>query len=643
MQEEIKTNTNKNDSHSQLDHPYAVLFKKHIELIAAITSGILILVAWGLKSELPANLYVTLNILAFFIGGYAKAKEGITKTLKDKTLNVELLMILAAIGSALIGYWAEGAILIFIFSLSGTLETYTMQKSERDLSQLMHLQPDTALRIKDGKEEEVTVDQLEIGDHIFIKSGERIAADGTIVKGKTSIDESALTGESIPVEKSVDDPVYTGTMNAGGSLTVKVTTDSSQSFVQKILELVRTAQNEKSPAQQFIEKFENIYVYVVLIFTAIMMVVPPFLVDWSWNETFYRAMILLVVASPCALVASITPATLSSLSNAARKGMLIKSGMHLENLESATAIAFDKTGTLTIGHPEVTDLILSNDQKQEEVLARIVAIEKGSTHPLAEAMIRYAEQSIDTAAIAAVDEMDELTGKGIEATIEGELWAIGNEKLFKESSEEPWYEAKANALKDEAKTLVYLTRANDVVAIVALKDEIRQDTVDAIKQFKTLGLHPVMLTGDNQKTAAAIAKEVDIDDFVASCMPEDKVDALKKLKETYKTVIMVGDGINDAPALATADIGIAMGAGTDVALETADIVLIKNKLTKTIDLLTLSKRMNRIVKQNIFFSVSVIILLIISNLFQLINLPLGVIGHEGSTILVILNGLRLLK
>lgn len=643
MQETIKTNTNKNNSHSQLDHPLAVLFKKHIELICAIISGSLILVAWGLKSELPSTVYISLNIFAFLIGGYAKAKEGITETLKDKTLNVELLMILAAIGSAIIGYWAEGAILIFIFSLSGALETYTMQKSERDLSQLMHLQPDTALRIKDGKEETVTVDQLEIGDYIFIKSGERIAADGTIVKGKTSIDESALTGESIPVEKSIGDDVYTGTMNAGGSLTVKVTTDSSQSFVQKILELVRTAQNEKSPAQQFIEKFENIYVYAVLIFTAIMMVAPPFVVGWSWNETFYRAMILLVVASPCALVASITPATLSSLSNAARKGMLIKSGMHLENLESATAVAFDKTGTLTVGHPEVTDMILSDNQDEKEVLARIVAIEKGSTHPLAEAMIRYAKQTIDTRLIDAVEEMSEITGKGVEATIAGDTWAIGNEKLFEESHQEPWYQSQANNLKEEAKTLVYLTRANEVVAIIALKDEIRQDTIDAIKRFKALGLHPVMLTGDNEKTAEAIAKEVNIDEYVASCMPEDKVTALKKLKEKYKTVIMVGDGINDAPALATANIGVAMGAGTDVALETADIVLIKNKLEKMLDLISLSKRMNRIVKQNIFFSVSVIILLIISNLFQLINLPLGVIGHEGSTILVILNGLRLLK
>lgn len=642
MSEITKNITNNNKTHSQLVQEQFKKVKKHHELIAAIISGIFILIAWVFSNQLSESTYITLNILAFLIGGYAKAKEGITETIKDKTLNVELLMILAAIGSAIIGYWVEGAILIFIFSLSGAMETYTMQKSERDLSNLMHLQPDQALRINDGKEELVSVDELSIGDLIYVKPGERMPVDGKIIKGRTAIDESALTGESIPVEKSMDDKVFTGTMNQSGALTVEVTTDSRDSFVQKIMTLVRSAQSEKSPSQLFIERFENVYVYVVLGVTALMMVLPPFIVSWSWNETFYRAMILLVVASPCALVASITPATLSAISTSARRGMLVKSGVHLENFDKVTAIAFDKTGTLTVGRPEVTDFITATKEDDQEIIQRIVQIEKGSSHPLAEAMIRYGANYFDPSTIDASDEMTEVTGKGVKASFNGDEWAIGNEKLFRASSDN-WYEQQANDLKEHAKTLVYVTKNDEVVAIVALKDEIRRDTIEAIKTFQSLGIETIMLTGDNEKTAEAIAEEVGLSRFVASCMPEDKVTALKELREEFDTVMMVGDGINDAPALATAHIGVAMGAGTDVALETADIVLIKNKLSKLVDLFSLSKRMNTIVKQNIFFSISVIVLLIISNLFQFINLPLGVVGHEGSTILVILNGLRLLK
>ena len=642
MSETTKNITNNNKTHSQLVQEQFKKVKKHHELIAAIISGIFILIAWVFSNQLSEGTYITLNILAFLIGGYAKAKEGITETIEDKTLNVELLMILAAIGSAIIGYWVEGAILIFIFSLSGAMETYTMQKSERDLSNLMHLQPDQALRINDGKEELVSVDELSIGDLIYVKPGERMPVDGKIIKGRTAIDESALTGESIPVEKSMDDKVFTGTMNQSGALTVEVTTDSRDSFVQKIMTLVRSAQSEKSPSQLFIERFENVYVYVVLGVTALMMVLPPFIVSWSWNETFYRAMILLVVASPCALVASITPATLSAISTSARRGMLVKSGVHLENFDKVTAIAFDKTGTLTVGRPEVTDFITATKEDDQEIIQRIVQIEKGSSHPLAEAMIRYGANYFDPSTIDASDEMTEVTGKGVKASFNGDEWAIGNEKLFRASSDN-WYEQQANDLKEHAKTLVYVTKNDEVVAIVALKDEIRRDTIEAIKTFQSLGIETIMLTGDNEKTAEAIAEEVGLSRFVASCMPEDKVTALKELREEFDTVMMVGDGINDAPALATAHIGVAMGAGTDVALETADIVLIKNKLSKLVDLFSLSKRMNTIVKQNIFFSISVIVLLIISNLFQFINLPLGVVGHEGSTILVILNGLRLLK
>ncbi|MBM7542106.1 heavy metal translocating P-type ATPase [Amphibacillus cookii] len=635
--------TNNNQIHSQLEKDIFSSVKHHSELIASLISGGLIIVAWLFASSLSDFMWIAIHLAAFAIGGFAKAKQGILDTFNNKTLNVELLMILAAIGSATIGYWSEGAILIFIFSLSGALETYTLQKSERDLSTLLKLQPDTALRINGGEEKVVLVEDLVIGDLLLIKPGERVAADGIVATGRSTVDESALTGESIPVTKSIGDHVYAGTINKNGRLTMEVTTEASQSFVQKIMALVQHAQNEKSPSQLFIERFESIYVKSVLTLVGMMIILPYFLWGWSFTDTIYRAMILLVVASPCALVASITPATLSAISNGARHGILFKSGVFIENLAHVKAIAFDKTGTLTIGAPEVTDFLVKPGEDNIEIIKRVTEIEKGSSHPLAEAIVQYAETYETHEQTTEINEMMEETGIGVRAVVNHEAWAIGNEKIVRSEQQHDWFERAAKQLTTEAKTLVYVTRQDEVIALLALKDQIRHDTLEAIQTFKDSGIHTVMLTGDHKKTAQAIAKEIKIDQYIANCMPDDKVHALKALKNRYATVMMIGDGINDAPALATADIGVAMGAGTDVALETADIILIKNRLEKMSHAYKLSNRMNRIIKQNVFFSISVILALIISNLFQVINLPLGVIGHEGSTILVILNGLRMLK
>nr|WP_245719429.1 heavy metal translocating P-type ATPase [Pelagirhabdus alkalitolerans] len=639
----FKININNNRIYSQLKNKLITRVKPHVELIASIVSGLMIVMAWVFQDQLTSTAWITVNSLAYIIGGFAKAKEGITDTWQNRTLNVELLMIIAAIGAATIGYWTEGAILIFIFSLSGAMETYTMQKSEKDLSALMQLQPDTATRIVNGEEEVVSVDKLGIGDRISIKAGEKIAADGQIKEGYSTIDESALTGESIPVTKTVSDTVFTGTINTNGALIVEVTTQASESFVQKIMQLVRDAQNDKSPTQRFIEKFENIYVKSVLIFVALMMFIPHYALGWSWTDTIYRAMILLVVASPCALVASISPATLSAISNGARHGILFKSGIHLENLERIKAVAFDKTGTLTIGKPTVTNFISKDSEATNMLLNVAKIIESKSSHPLAEAIVRYVNDEAETVQSLTITDIIEETGKGMRATIDDDVYTIGSHKLILEHEEADWYHTWRDQWTDQAKTLVYLAKNHQIVGLFALKDTIREDTLDAIKQFKQSGMHTVMLTGDTEGTAKAIAEESNIDDYRAECMPNDKVEALKALQSTYKHVLMIGDGINDAPALATADIGVAMGAGTDVALETADIVLIKNKLEKMIHAHNLSRKMNRIIKQNIVFSVSVIVLLIITNFLQIINLPLGVIGHEGSTILVILNGLRMLK
>ncbi|MFJ7976148.1 heavy metal translocating P-type ATPase [Peribacillus sp. JNUCC 23] len=614
----------------------------HIELIAALFSGVLILFGWILSSIGLSTTSIVIYLAAFIIGGYAKAKEGIEDTIADKELNVEMLMILAAIGSAIIGYWTEGAILIFIFALSGALETYTMNKSHKEISALMDLQPEEALRITDGIEMKVAVSQLRVGDLILIKPGERVPSDGKINDGKTNLDEAAITGESFPVSKTVHDEVFAGTVNLRGTITVEITKPSSETLFQKIITLVQSAQSEKSPSQLFIERFEGTYVKVVLSVVALMMFAPHFLLGWSWTETFYRAMILLVVASPCALVASIMPATLSAISNGARHGILFKGGVHLENLGNLQAIALDKTGTLTKGKPEVTDIVLRDDVTEVDFLQHVASIENYSNHPLASAIVRFTKDRISKELIKPED-MEDISGYGVQAYFGGVQWKVGRSEFVGHEEAEQFQNGIAQELAEQGKTIVFARDDKGIAGIMTLKDVVRSETIAAIEALKQEGIHTIMLTGDGEKTANAIASESHVDAYIAECLPETKVDEVKRLKEQFGTVAMVGDGINDAPALATASVGIAMGEGTDVALETADVVLMKNDLPRIAEAVKLSKKMNRIIKQNVIFSITVITLLIASNFMQFLDLPFGVIGHEGSTILVILNSLRLLK
>ncbi|MCM3324083.1 heavy metal translocating P-type ATPase [Cytobacillus kochii] len=622
------------------------LFEKllpHIELIAAITSGVFILIGWLLSKGGYETTSITIFILSFIIGGFAKAKEGIEETIANKELNVEMLMIFAAIGSAIIGYWIEGAILIFIFAMSGALETYTMNKSKKEISSLMDLQPEEALLIHEDGEEVVHVSTLQIGDKILVKPGERVPSDGIIVYGQTTIDEATITGESIPVTKGLSEEVYAGTVNMNGAIKVEITKKADETLFQKIIQLVQSAQSEKSPSQLFIENFEGKYVKIVLLTVALMLFLPHFLLGWSWNETFYRAMILLVVASPCALVASIMPATLSAISNGARQGILFKGGVHLENLGHIKAIAFDKTGTLTKGRPEVTDFITLHTQHRDDYLCIVGSIENHANHPLATAIVTYTKEE-QSSPLIEPESIEDVPGWGIKAVINGVTWKIGKPSFILNNNElPPELKEQQETLASNGKTIVLFERDHEVCGLIALKDQVRQETKAAVKQLNDQGIYTIMLTGDSQSTAQAISAEANVEDFIAECLPEKKVDHVKELRNQYQQVAMVGDGINDAPALATANVGIAMGEGTDVALETADIVLMKNDLPKIAHAIALSKRMNTIIKQNIIFSISVIMLLICSNFLQILDLPYGVIGHEGSTILVILNSLRLLK
>lgn len=616
--------------------------KEHAELIAALMAGIFILLAWRLDTSGQTTASVLLYLIAFCVGGFAKAKEGIEETIEERKLNVELLMVLAAIGSAAIGYWTEGAILIFIFAVSGALETYAMNKSHREISALMNLQPEEAWLVRGGFEPmKVSVSTLQIGDHLLIKPGERIPADGIIFKGQSSIDESAISGEPLPISKSEGDEVFAGTVNLNGAITMEMTKANSETLFQKIIQLVQSAQSEKSPSQQFIEKFEGTYVKFVLLGVAIMMVLPHFLLGWDWTTTFYRAMVLLVVASPCALVASIMPATLATISNGAKNGVLFKGGLHLEHLSVLRALAVDKTGTLTQGKPVVTDFIVRDGVERETALAILAGIESQSNHPLAQAITSYAKaEGIDILPQATIED---IPGWGIKGTIQNEEYQVGKPEFVDVQLANSFANSAVTKLAAEGKTVIFIRDQHGIVALTALKDTVRSEAKKAVTLLKELGIQVVMLTGDNEKTAKVIAKEAGVTEYVAECLPETKVTEMKRLLTQHQFVGMVGDGINDAPALATATTGIAMGEGTDVALETADVVLMKNDLSKIAYAVRLSRKMQRIVKQNIFFSIGVIVLLIASNFLQVVDLPLGVIGHEGSTILVILNGLRMLN
>ncbi len=437
--------------------------------------------------------------------------------------------------------------------------------------------------------------------------------------------------------------VFASTVNLRGTLKIEMTKASDETLFSKIIALVQNAQSEKSPSQQTIEKYEGPYVSVVLISVVLMMFLPRILLQWTFEESFYRAMVLLVVASPCALVASVTPATLAAIANGAKSGILFKGGVHLENLSKIKAVAFDKTGTLTKGKPEVTDVVLCSHVDREDFLVKIGEIERYSTHPLAGAVVSYVKKETEKTFEGVISEMEDIAGFGVKARMDGMLYKMGNRAFVDGEQGKAFMLDTVDNLAHEGKTVIYVRDEKEFLGIIALKDVVREDAILAVEALHKLGIKSVMLTGDHEKTAEAIARETGIDVYVAGCLPEKKADEIKHLEETLGKVAMVGDGINDAPALATATVGISMGEGSDVAMETADVVLMKNYLPRIADTVRLSKRMNRIVKQNMFFSVLVILTLIASNFLQQVNLPIGVVFHEGSTLLVILNGLRLLK
>lgn len=613
--------------------------KKYSGVLQTFSCLLLIVMGFSSQTFIGEGFATVFFVLAFLVGGYASAKEGIEELVYDRHLSVDVLMILAAVGAGLIGYWMEGSLLIFIFSLSSTLEELAMEKSKNAISSLMNLTPDTARLMDDnGDIKEVLTADLKVGDRIQVRKGEAVPIDGVLLSGLSYFDEAMVTGEPIPARKEKGDFLIGGTLNQGSSIEMAVTVENGDTLFDKIISMVETAQKSKSKTATFIENLEDHYVKAVLILVPSFILFTALILGWDWKDAFYRGMILLTVASPCALIASSTPATLSAISRAAKKGMIVKGGDIMDKLGDVKAIVMDKTGTLTQGHPEVVDAYFT----QEESLVRqiVAAAEKTSTHPIATALVEFTK----TSPSLTLENLEDLTGQGLVATFAQKRWKIGK-KGFVLDAEIKTISDREKALIDtwenEGKTLVYVSANQELMGIMALEDQLKPDSLVAVKALQNMGIKTIMLTGDQEKTARHIATELCLDDVVANCMPQDKSDRIKELQKKYGSVAMVGDGINDAPALVTADVSFAVGSGTDIAIESADVVLLED-LTRIPFAISLSQKMKHIVLENIIFALAIIISLIAANVVQVINLPLGVVGHEGSTILVILNGLRLL-
>ncbi|UPK43201.1 heavy metal translocating P-type ATPase [Paenibacillus pabuli] len=631
------------------------------EMQAALGSGLLMLIAWATASW-SNPLSILLYIVAYAIGGWTKAKEGIETLVKDRDLDVNLLMIAASLGAAAIGYWNEGAMLIFIFALSGALESYATERSHKDISSLLALKPETALRIEDGKMNLVSIDDLQPGDLLLVKPGELVPADGVVYRGSSFINQASITGESLPVDKAAGDEVYAGTVNGEGALYVEVTKSAEGSLFGKIIKLVEEAQTEVPDSQRFIERFEGIYARIVVAVTLLVIGGMPLLLGWTWNEAFYKAMVFLVVASPCALVSSIMPVMLSAMSSSARRGILFKGGAHVENMAQTRVVAFDKTGTLTMGTPQVTDIITADGYERTQVLGAVAAIENLSMHPLAQAIVEQASKEDINLPIA--EQVQALTGWGIEGKVNGVLWKIGktdeldthhtNEVEDTNDVKGQWGSSDLNnltlwhgiraQLESEGKTVSAITANGEMAGLIAMRDTVRPQAAEAVKKLEAMGVKVAMLTGDRPESAAVIARETGVSLVYAGLLPEDKVKQVHLLREQYGQVLMVGDGVNDAPALAAATVGMGMGvSGSGTALEVADVVLMNDNIEEIAWVIRQARRAQRTVKQNMFFAITVILALIAGNFLQDVALPLGVVGHEGSTILVILNGLRLLR
>jgi len=610
---------------------------------AVIFSGILIMLGFiGSYTGISPYLTITMYAIAMIISGYKPVKSAYY-AIRSRSLDMNVLMSAAAIGAAFLGEWLEGATVVWLFALGLNLQNRAIEKTRKSIRGLMELAPPEAW-VKIGSELiKKPVEEIAINDLIVVKPGDRIPLDGDVIEGESSVNQAAITGESIPVDKEKGSFVYAGSINEHGSLSVRVTKLIEDTTISKIIHLVEEAQEKKAPTEAFIDKFARIYTPVVFILALLVMLVPPLLGFGTWDEWIYKGLTLLVIACPCALVISTPVAIVSALGNAAKNGVLIKGGAFLEIAGTINAIAFDKTGTLTEGKPKVTDVVVFNDS-EENMLSIARTLEEYSTHPIAKTIVDYAKEKGIQAKNGS--EFKNLAGKGIQATIGHVLYFAGNKKLFEEvNTPIDNHLDEILRLQDEGKTIIIIGTVEKILGIICVSDTIRKATKVAIVSLEKIGVEQVvMLTGDNEGIAKAIALEAGVNRYFSELLPEEKVDVIKKLQEEGYRVAMVGDGINDAPALATANLGIAMGgAGTDTAMETADIVLMADNLDKLPHTIKLSRKALSIIKQNIWFSIIVKIVALLLILPGWLTLWVAVLSDTGAALIVILNALRLLK
>jgi len=621
-------------------------YKDNRELLFGILAGMLLLIGWlgGLFPGFPAPVSIGFLIAANIFGGWDVSRHA-WHAVREKHFDTDGLMVVAALGAAFLGQFAEGALLLFLFSLGHSLEERALDRARSAVRALANLAPKTALVRSDGIELEVPVESLQLDDLIIVRPGVRIPVDGVILNGNSGVDQASVTGESLPIDKLPGDKVFASTVNGEGALEVKVTRLAKDSTLSRVMKMVEEAQAQKSPTQQTVEKFERVFVPAVLILTALVIILPP-LFGFPFRDSFLRAMTLLVAASPCALALG-TPATiLAGVAQAARNGVLVKGGAHLENLGRIKAIAFDKTGTITHGRPEVTDILAFQEsgRKEADILSIAAGAESRSAHPLAQAVVRAAQAQGVPASI--MDEVEALTGRGLRAVSNGKTFWIGNQKLMDEAGVTlaAGVIQMAQALQGSGKTMFWVAEDKIAIGLIALADTLRQETVPMLRALKQIGVaHTIMLTGDNARSASAIAAQVGLTEYRADLMPEDKLIVIRDLVKEYGQVAMIGDGVNDAPALANATVGIAMGgAGTDVALETADVALMGDDLSKLPFAVGLGRATRNIIIQNLFIALGVIVLLIVTSLTGIVSIGVAIIFHEGSTLVVVANALRLL-
>lgn len=599
-------------------------------------------------------------LATYFFGGYFTIRTAISSTLRGK-FEVDFLMLVAAIGAALIGRWAEGAVLLFLFSLGHALEEYALSRASRSIEALAELAPRSALvRRGTGEPAEVPVEDVVVGDIVVIRPNSRVPSDGFVIAGNSAVDQSAVTGESIPVEKeAVADAeramrmldtlppanrVFAGTVNGSGVLEIEVTATSADSTLSKVVELVRNADQAASPTQQFIDRFQRWYVPGVIVGVIVTLLVAMFAFSQPFADAFYLAMTVLVAASPCALAIATPAAVLAGVARAARAGVLVKGGGPLETLGRVKAMAFDKTGTLTWGAPRVTSLVHADDTTEEELIAALVAVESLSDHPLATAIVRDLAPRLTGAQLVA-DDLNAVIGRGVTATIDGQRVEVGNLRMFEEQQLQ-LSTALADAYqsaRDSGQTLMIVRRGDAFLGIVGVMDSSRAESAQVLLALREANVGQlVMISGDNQRVADAVGLEVGIDTAIGELLPEDKVAEITRLAETHRPIAMVGDGVNDAPAMARADVGIAMGAaGSTVALETCDIALMSDDLGRVPFAVRLSRATSRIIRQNLIASLAIVAFLILAT-FMGLNIGAVVLIHEGSTLVVVINALRLL-